>query len=122
MLEITLEQFLEEQASGKQPWLVIDVRTFPEWQDFHLENSENIPLDIIDAEEVLDAVETYMQQLEEKEAREAKTINLCFCCARGARSAKAIQAIEKDLSGCSDFNLKLYNLKGGLSAYPELWS
>ena len=75
---------------------LIDVRTTEEFLQFHIDNSQNIPLDMLES------------RLDEIDFSKA----VCMICQSGLRSLKAIQILQKNHPIS-----ELYNLEGGLNQY-----
>lgn len=75
---------------------LIDVRTTEEFSQFHIDNSLNIPLDILE------------NRLDEIDFSKA----VYMICQSGVRSLKAIQILQKQY-----LVSELYNLEGGLNQY-----
>ena len=85
---------LEYKDINLNEYIIIDVRTKREFNEYHLNNSTNIPLS-----EIAKNINKYINNKERK---------ILLCCEYGVRSKKATEIL---------INLgytQVYNLKGGL--------
>ncbi|MBN2878858.1 MAG: rhodanese-like domain-containing protein [Clostridia bacterium] len=86
----------------REPHILIDVRTVEEYEEEHILNAINIPLD-----ELADFIETLREQCRDKA--------VLVYCATGARSAAACDMLYR--SGY----IYLYNLLGGIKAWKRVY-
>ena len=96
---INCEEYKKMLEEGVDHTL-IDVRSSEEWQEGHIENSNNIPLPVL--------------ELKIKEAIPDLDTKIVACCAGGGRSSHACQTLLG--LGYTDVT----NLEGGYRAYCQL--
>ena len=92
------EAFKKEMSGD---FLLVDVRSEEEYNDGHIDNAVNIPLDTIPSKA--------------GELRNHEGKRILLYCLSGARSASAAMYLNK--LGIEN----LYNLSGGISAWPRMY-
>ena len=97
-----------ETIMKKQNHILLDVRTEPEMEICHLENSINIPLSDIDKKEAIEKINNLV--------KEKQTDKIILVCRRGNDSQKAVNLLKDNIKNLS---LDIKDITGGLHAWSD---
>lgn len=86
--------------------IILDIRTIEEFQNGHIENAVNLPLDAYN----IDAIYNFCDE----KLLHNESVNLVIYCRSGARSLTFLNLFLQDPNFDPSMNIKIYHLKNGI--------